>query len=81
MPLSLSSLEQLSVLLGVRLLNIALGNLLHHEVAVNHNVLDELAARNAPRAGNSQDTDRRLGVDKGVDAVRDIGQGELVGGL
>ena len=66
------------MLLRVSLLNIALGNLLHHEVAVNDHVLSELAAADAPLAGDSQDADRRLSVDEGVDAVGDVGEGELV---
>lgn len=76
--LSLSSLEQLGVLLRVGLLNIALSNLLHHEVSINDNILSELATANTPLACNSQDANRRLSVDEGVDAVGDVGEGELV---
>lgn len=60
------------------LLNIALSDLLHHEVTIDNNILNQLAAINAPLAGNSQDTDGRLCVDERVDAVRDVGEGELV---
>lgn len=76
--LCLGGLEQLGVLLRVRLLNIALRDLLHHEVPIDDHVLGELAARNAPLARDRQDADRRLSVDEGVDAVGGVGEGELV---
>lgn len=79
--LSLRSLKKLGVLLRVGLLNIALSDLLHHEVTVDDNILGQLAACNAPLAGNGQDADGRLCVDKGVDAVGGVGEGELVCGL
>jgi hypothetical protein len=76
--LSLSGLKQLAVLLGVRLFNISLGNLLHHEVAINDHIFSELAAGDTPFARDGQDADRRLSVDEGVDAVGDVCEGELV---
>ena len=79
--LRLRGLKQLSVLLRVRLLNIALSNLLHHEVPINHHVLSQLATCNAPLASDRQDADGRLGVDEGVDAVGGVGESELVGCL
>ena len=66
------------MLLRVRLLNIALSNLLHHEVSINNHILSQLAARDAPLASDGQDADGRLGVDEGVDAVGGVGEGELV---
>lgn len=76
--LSLSSLEQLGVLLGVCLLNVALRNLLHHEVAIDDHILGELSADNTPLASNCQDANGRLSIDEGVDAVGDVGEGQLV---
>lgn len=73
--LSLGSLEQLSVLLRVSLFDIALGHLLHHEVAVDDNILSQLAIRDTPLAGNSQDTDWGLCVDKGIDTVVSVDEG------
>jgi hypothetical protein len=78
---SLSSLQELHMLLRVGLLNIALSNLLHHKVGIDVNLLAELAIRNAPLAGDSKDADGRLSVDEGVDALGDVGEGELVSGL
>lgn len=69
------------MLLRVRLLDIALGNLLHHEVTINNNILSQLAASDAPLAGDGEDANRGLSVDEGVDTIRDISEGELVGCL
>ena len=67
--LGLNSLEQLNVLLRVSLLDIALSHLLHHEVAINNNILSQFAVHGTPLAGDSQDTDGGLCVDKGIDTV------------
>lgn len=66
------------MLLRVRLLNITLGNLLHHKVSIDNNILRQLAAVDTPLASDGQDTNGRLCVDEGVDAVGDVGEGELV---
>ena len=66
------------MLLRVRLLDVALGNLLHHEVAINYNVLGQLAVGDAPLARNGQDADGRLCIDERVDDVGDGGERELV---
>lgn len=73
--LSLSSLEQLGVLLRVSLFDIALSHLLHHEVTVDNNILSQLAVCDTPLAGDSQDTDRRLCVDEGIDTVGGVDKG------
>lgn len=69
------------MLLRVRLLNITLGNLLHHKVAIDDHVLGQLAASDTPLASNGQDADGRFGVDEGVNTVGDIGESQLVGCL
>jgi len=79
--LSLSSLQELHVLLRVSLLNIVLSNLLHHEVGVNVNLLAELAASHTPLAADGKDTNGGFGVDEGVDTLGDVGEGEFVGCL
>lgn len=79
--LSLSSLQELHVLLRVSLLNIALSNLLHHKVGVDVNLLAELAVGNAPLAADGEDTDWGLSVDKRVDTLGDVGESQLVGSL
>jgi hypothetical protein len=78
---ALRGLDQLGVLLRVRLLDVPLGHLLHHEVAVNLDVLDQLAIGDAPLAGNGQHADGRLRVDEAVDAGGCVCEGELVGCL
>lgn len=78
---SLRSLQKLHVLLWVRLLNIALSNLLHHKVGIDVDFLAELAVGNAPLAADGEDANRGFGVDEGVDALGDVGEGELVGSL
>ena len=78
---ALRGLNQLGVLLRVRLLDIALCHLLHHEVAVNLDILDELAVGDAPLAGDGQHADGRLCVDEAVDACGSVGESELVGCL
>ena len=67
------------MLLRVRLLNIVLNNLLHHKVGIYVDFLAELSVRNAPRAADVEDANGGFGVDEGVNALRDVGQGELVG--
>jgi len=79
--LSLSSFQELHVLLRVGLLNVVLSNLFHHEVGVNVNLLAELAASHTPLAADGEDTNGGFGVDEGVDALGDVGEGELVGCL
>lgn len=69
------------MLLGMRLLDVALGDLLHHEVCVNLDFLGELALDDAPLAGDGEDADRGLSVDEAVDAVLGVGEGQGVGGL
>lgn len=69
------------MLLRVRLLNIVLSHLLHHEVGVNVNLLAELAASHTPLAADGEDTNGGFGVNEGVDTLGDIGEGELVGCL
>lgn len=76
--LNLHRLKQLSMLLRVGLLHVALSHLLHHKVPVNNNILRQLAAHNAPLARDGQDANGRLGVDERVDAVGGVGEGELV---
>lgn len=66
------------MLLRVCLLDIPLGNLLHHEVAIDHHILGQLAAGHAPLARDCQDADGGFGVDERVDAGGDVGEGELV---
>jgi hypothetical protein len=78
---ALRRLNQLGVLLRVRLLDIPLCHLLHHEVAVNLDILDQQAIGDAPLAGNGQHADGRLGVDEAVDARGRVGECELVGCL
>jgi hypothetical protein len=79
--LSLSSLQELHVLLRVSLLNVALSNLLHHEVGVDVNLFAELAISDAPLAADGEDTDWGLSVDKRVDTLGDVGESQLVGSL
>jgi hypothetical protein len=79
--LSLDSLKQLDVLLGMRLLDVALGHLLHHEVGVDLDLLGELAVDDAPLAGDGQGADGGFGVDEAVDAVGDVGERQGVGRL
>lgn len=69
------------MLLRMRLLDIALCHLLHHEISINLNLFDQLTLRNPPLGRNSQGTNGWLGVDERVDAVGDVGESELVGCL
>jgi hypothetical protein len=69
------------VLLRVRLFDISLGHLLHHEVPVNLDVLDQLAVCYAPLPRDGEGANGGLGVDECVDAVGDVCEGKLVGGL
>jgi hypothetical protein len=78
---ALRRLNQLGVLLRVRLLDIPLCHLLHHEVAVNLDILDQQAIGDAPLARDRQHADGRLGVDEAVDARGRVGECELVGCL
>ena len=76
--LSYRSLQQLDMLCRMRLLHITLRNLLHHEIRINVDLLAQLAIGDTPLAADSQYADGGLGVDKGVDAVGDVGEGEFV---
>jgi hypothetical protein len=69
------------VLLGVSLLDITLSYLLHHEVGINLHVLNELAASNAPLAGDGKDANWRLSVDQGINTRLNVGESESVCGL
>lgn len=63
------------MLLRMRLLHIRLRHLLHHEIRINIHFLAQLAICNAPLARDSEDADGRLGVDEGIDAGGDVGEG------
>ena len=80
-PLRLRHLQQPSMLLRMRLLHIPLRHLLHHKVPLNLHLLAQPAIHNPPLSGNSQRANGGLGVDEGVDAVGDVGEGEFVGCL
>ena len=69
------------MLLGVRLLDIPLSHLLHHEVAIDDHILRQHTALHPPLARDGEGADGRLSVDEGVDAVGDVGQRQLVGCL
>jgi hypothetical protein len=73
--LSQRGLQQLHMLFRMRLLHVQLRHLLHHEIRIDVHFLTQLSAFNAPLARNSEDADRRLGVDKGIDAGRDVCEG------
>ena len=62
----------------MRLLNVTLRNLLHHEIRINVDLLAQLAIGDTPLAADSQYADGGLGVDEGVDAFGDVGEGEFV---
>jgi hypothetical protein len=68
-PLHLSprSLEQLHMLLWVGFLDVALRNLLHHEIGINFDFFAQLPVRNAPFSRNGEYADGGFGVDEGVD--------------
>lgn len=65
----------------MRLLDVALGHLLGDHVAVNLDVLLQLAVGNPPLAGDLERADGRLRVNERVDTAGDVGEGKLVGGL
>jgi hypothetical protein len=65
----------------MRLLHIRLRNLLHHKVGIDINFLAQRSTSNAPLSGDGKHADRRLSVDKGVDAFGDVGEGQFVCGL
>lgn len=78
------------MLLRMRLLDVTLRNLLHHEVGVDVHFLAQQAVLNTPLAGDGKDANGGLGVDEGVDAGGGVGElegvcclkrGELVGGI
>jgi hypothetical protein len=76
--LSLGQLQQLAVLLRMRLFHISFCHLLHHEIPVNLHVLDQLAVCDAPLARDGQRADGRLGVDQCIDAGGNVGEGQFV---
>jgi hypothetical protein len=69
------------MLIRVCLLNVRLSNLLHHKVGIDINFLAQLSTSNAPLSRDGKHADRRLSVDEGVNALGDVGEGELVCGL
>ena len=77
----LSFFKKQLVLLRMRAIHVALCHLLHHEVAVDFNILREHVAFYPPFSGDFQGTNGRLSVDKRVDTVINVGEGELVGSL
>jgi hypothetical protein len=81
LPLTPRRLQQLNMLLRMRLLHVTLSNLLHHEIRLNLHLFTQHTALNAPLARDSQHADRRLRVDEGVDAAGLIGEREFVGCL
>lgn len=74
-------LQQLNMLLRMRLLNITLRHLLHHEIRIDIHILRQQPIRNTPLPSNSQRTDRWLRVNQGVDASGHVGECEFVCGL
>lgn len=77
----LRHLQKPSMLLRMRLLHIPLRHLLHHKVPIDLHFLRQLAVHHPPLRRNRQRANGGLGVDEGVDAVRDVGKGEFVGCL
>jgi hypothetical protein len=71
-------LQQLHMLLRVRLVDVTLSNLLHHEVCIDVNFLAQLTVGNAPLAGYGEHANGGLGVDQGIDAGGGVGEGEFV---
>lgn len=65
----------------MRLLDVRLGNLLHHKVGINVDFLAHLTTGDTPLSGDSKHADRRLSVDKRIDTLGHIGESELVCGL
>lgn len=78
MRLGPCSLQKLDMLFRMRLLNITLRNLLHHEVGINIDFLAQQAVFNPPFAGDGKDADGRLGVDKRIDTSWGIGELQCV---
>ena len=69
------------MLLRMRLLHIPLRHLLHHKVSIDLHLLGQLAVHHPPLGRDRQRANGGLGVDEGVDAVGDVGEGEFVGCL
>jgi hypothetical protein len=63
---------------GMRLLHIALRNLLHHEIRIDIHLLTQLPILDPPLPRNREHAHRRLGVHKTVDAVGDVCECEFV---
>jgi hypothetical protein len=63
------------------LLHIGLCNLLHHEVGIDVDFLAQLAASNAPLAGDGEHANGWFSINERVNALRDVGERELVCGL
>ena len=70
-----SVFQQHGVLTRVRLLDISLGHLLHHKVAIDLHILDQFSIYHPPFARNREDADWRLGVDETVDAIGGVCEG------
>jgi len=62
----------------VRLLDVSLGHLLHHKVAIDLHILDQFSIYHPPFARNREDADWRLGVDETVDAIWGVCEGQAV---
>lgn len=71
-------IDEHGVLGWMRLLDVSSSHLLHHEIAVNLDVLGQDARPDAPFARNGEDADRRSGVHQTVYAVGHIGKCEPV---
>jgi hypothetical protein len=73
-----SGFKQLHMLLGMCLLDVGLRNLLHHEVCVDLDFLDELAMGDTPGALDGQNTNRWLSIDERVDTSGRVRQSQGV---
>jgi hypothetical protein len=72
------SLQQHAVLSRVGFLDISLGHLLHHKVAIDLHILNQLSISHPPFARNGEDADWRFGIDETVDAIRGVCEGQAV---
>ena len=66
------------MLLRVRLLNVVLSDLLHHEVGIDIDGLGQRAVGDTPLAADGENANRRLSVDERIDTVGHVGQCECV---
>ena len=62
-------------------LDISFGHLLHHEVAINLNVLPQRAIHDAPPSGDGENTNWRSCVDKAVDPVIRVCESKFIRSL